>query len=123
MVCDQWLAALTNRQPLQARPTDLKLKRIEISDVHSHFPISRPYSSGADRGGGAHHLVCARDLQSSRDVLTRPAPPADHRIAYGQNEFQFGDLRLPKGEGVAPSPSLFMAGVGCPSTAFRIWAI
>jgi acetyl esterase/lipase len=47
-------------------------------------------------------IVCARHLQSSRDVLTRPAPPADHRIAYGQNEFQFGDLRLPKGEGRRP---------------------
>src|SRR5262245_51793257 len=44
----------------------------------------------------------ARQAQSSRDVLTRPAPPADHRIAYGQNEFQFGELRLPKGEGRRP---------------------
>ena len=47
-------------------------------------------------------IVRARQGQSSRDVLTRPAPPADHRIAYGQNEFQFGDLRLPKGEGRRP---------------------
>jgi acetyl esterase/lipase len=47
-------------------------------------------------------IVRARQAQSSRDILTRPAPPADHRIAYGQNEFQFGDLRLPKGEGRRP---------------------
>lgn len=47
-------------------------------------------------------IVCARHLQSSRDVLTRPAPPADHRLSYGSNEFQFGDLRLPKGEGRRP---------------------
>ncbi len=47
-------------------------------------------------------IACARLGQSSRDVLTRPAPPADHRVAYGQNEFQFGDLRLPKGEGRRP---------------------
>jgi len=29
------------------------------------------------------------------DVLTAPAPRADHRIPYGTLEFQFGDLRLP----------------------------
>lgn len=47
-------------------------------------------------------IVCARQGQLSRDVLTRPAQPADHRIAYGPNEFQFGDLRLPKGSGRSP---------------------
>jgi acetyl esterase/lipase len=47
-------------------------------------------------------IACAIQGQASRDVLTRPAPPADHRVAYGQNEFQFGDLRLPKGEGRRP---------------------
>jgi acetyl esterase/lipase len=36
----------------------------------------------------------------SRDVLTRPAPPPDHRIAYGGLPQQFGDLRLPK---IAPN--------------------
>ena len=29
------------------------------------------------------------------DILTRPPPPADHRIPYGPGEFHFGDLRLP----------------------------
>src|SRR5215470_13314808 len=47
-------------------------------------------------------IVLARQGQSSRDVLTRPVPQADHRIAYGPNEFQFGELRLPKGEGRSP---------------------
>jgi acetyl esterase/lipase len=37
--------------------------------------------------------------QNSRSILTRPAPPADHRIAYGKDESQFGELRLPKGPG------------------------
>ncbi|NDD64699.1 MAG: alpha/beta hydrolase, partial [Acidobacteria bacterium] len=30
-------------------------------------------------------------------MLTRPGPPADHRIAYGPMSEQFGDLRLPPG--------------------------
>ena len=30
------------------------------------------------------------------DVLSRVAPPADHRIHYGAGEFMFGDLRVPK---------------------------
>lgn len=49
--------------------------------------------------------------QGSRSVLTRPAPPADHRIAYGRNEFQFGELRLPKGAG--PHPVAIVIHGGC----------
>ena len=40
--------------------------------------------------------------QSSRGILIRPAPAADHRLAYGSNEFQFGELRLPKTAGKHP---------------------
>jgi acetyl esterase/lipase len=36
------------------------------------------------------------------DILLRPAPPADQRIAYGPDERQFGELRLPPGEGPHP---------------------
>jgi acetyl esterase/lipase len=36
------------------------------------------------------------------DVLTRPPLPADHRIAYGSDASQFGDLRLPPGDGPHP---------------------
>jgi acetyl esterase/lipase len=49
--------------------------------------------------------------QGSRSILTRPAPPADHRIAYGRNEFQFGELRLPKGAG--PHPVAIVIHGGC----------
>jgi acetyl esterase/lipase len=56
-------------------------------------------------------IARARQGQSSRDVLTRPAPPADHRLSYGQNEFQFGDLRLPKGAG--PHPVAIVIHGGC----------
>ncbi len=30
------------------------------------------------------------------DVLSRPAPSADHRISYGTGPFQFGDLWMPE---------------------------
>ncbi|MFN0110315.1 MAG: alpha/beta hydrolase family protein [Blastocatellia bacterium] len=40
--------------------------------------------------------------QNSRSILIRPAPAADQRISYGSNEFQFGDLRVPKTAGKHP---------------------
>jgi acetyl esterase/lipase len=49
--------------------------------------------------------------QSSRDILIRPAPPADTRVAYGSNELQFGELRLPKGAG--PHPVAIVIHGGC----------
>jgi acetyl esterase/lipase len=36
---------------------------------------------------------------SSEDILNLPAPKADARVAYGRDENQFFDLRLPKGQG------------------------
>ncbi len=36
------------------------------------------------------------------DILARPTPPADLRIAYGPAQSQFGELRLPSGEGPHP---------------------
>jgi acetyl esterase/lipase len=39
-------------------------------------------------------------VRTSRDILTEPPPPdADARIAYGSDPLQFGDLRLPRGDG------------------------
>jgi acetyl esterase/lipase len=38
-------------------------------------------------------------LLSFRDLLARPQPQADHRITYGDQPHQFGDLFLPKGNG------------------------
>src|SRR3712207_1432055 len=35
-------------------------------------------------------------------VLTRPAPPADLRLAYGDDRNRFGELRLPAGTGPGP---------------------
>ncbi len=41
-------------------------------------------------------------LNAEREILERPPPPADRRIAYGDDPNQFGDLRLPPGAGPFP---------------------
>ncbi|MBL8233218.1 MAG: prolyl oligopeptidase family serine peptidase [Bryobacterales bacterium] len=48
--------------------------------------------------------ACAQTPQKpmSREILTLPPPPFDHRIAYGSGEFHFGHLRLPKRPGPHP---------------------
>jgi acetyl esterase/lipase len=41
--------------------------------------------------------------RDSHDILTDPPPPpADMRLAYGEQPLQFGDLRLPRGDGPFP---------------------
>lgn len=45
------------------------------------------------------------------DVLKLPQPPADHRLAYGTDPQQFGELRLPQGPG--PFPLVVMLHGGC----------
>jgi acetyl esterase/lipase len=37
-----------------------------------------------------------------QQILEKPAPKADRRIAYGNDALQFGDLRLPQGKGKWP---------------------
>jgi acetyl esterase/lipase len=42
-------------------------------------------------------------MRDSADVLTdAPPPAADARVAYGPEPLQFGDLRVPGGDGAAP---------------------
>lgn len=38
-------------------------------------------------------------MQSSEHILTDTPPPVDARMRYGNDEYQFGDLRLPEGSG------------------------
>ncbi|HZF38529.1 MAG TPA: alpha/beta hydrolase [Blastocatellia bacterium] len=78
--------------------------------------ISRPiiFISLALAAIAALAIVRATQEQSSRDILTRAARPADHRISYGPNEFQFGELRLPKGaKGDGPHPVAIVIHGGC----------
>ena len=39
---------------------------------------------------------------SFADIQKLPKPPADHRLAYGDDPLQFGELRLPKTKGKHP---------------------
>jgi acetyl esterase/lipase len=48
---------------------------------------------------------------TTQDILNLPTPEADHRIHYGEHPLQFGDLRLPKGEG--PHPVAVVVHGGC----------
>lgn len=48
--------------------------------------------------------------QSSRSILTRTAPPSDHRLQYGKSPLQFGELRLPKGAGQHPVAIILHGG-------------
>lgn len=45
------------------------------------------------------------------EIAALPVPRADHRIAYGDGPFQFGDLRLPDGPG--PHPVAVIIHGGC----------
>lgn len=53
----------------------------------------------------------AIDIMDSSALQSFPNPPADHIISYGQDSLQFGELRLPSGEG--PFPVLLLIHGGC----------
>jgi acetyl esterase/lipase len=48
-------------------------------------------------------------VQNSEHILTDTPPPADARLRYGGDQYQFGDLRLPKGAGPFPA-AMFIHG-------------
>jgi hypothetical protein len=53
-------------------------------------------------GGAASSLLNSACKSMGRDILDLPSPPADVRLHYGSDPFQFGDLRVPKGAGPHP---------------------
>ena len=55
---------------------------------------------------------------TSADLATFPNPPADHVIAYGADKLQFGELRLPAGDG--PHPVMVLVHGGCWLAEFDI---
>jgi len=48
-------------------------------------------------------------MQSSEHILTDTPPPSDARMPYGDGEFHFGDLRVPRGAGPFPA-AMFIHG-------------
>lgn len=68
--------------------------------------------------------VTAPDAQPPRpipfdEVAALPAPPADHRIAYGDDPLQFGELRLPRGRS-GKHPVIVLVHGGCWQGAYDI---
>ena len=51
------------------------------------------------------------EVMNASDALELPRPAADHRLAYGAGELQFGELRLPSGAG--PHPVAVVVHGGC----------
>src|ERR1041385_7043066 len=54
--------------------------------------------------------LAAQD-RSPADLLKLPLPPGAHRIAYGTDPLQFGELRVPPGRG--PHPVAILVHGGC----------
>jgi acetyl esterase/lipase len=50
------------------------------------------------------------DIANEGEILMRDAPAADARIAFGNDALQFGDLRVPRGDG--PHPVVIVAHGG-----------
>lgn len=50
-------------------------------------------------------------VMTAADALALPRPAADHRLAYGSDPLQFGELRLPDGGG--PHPVVIVIHGGC----------
>jgi len=60
----------------------------------------------------------AVEIMKSSALASFPNPPADHVIAYGEGELQFGELRLPSGPG--PYPVVVLIHGGCWLSQFDI---
>jgi len=57
------------------------------------------------------HNISLAQFLSPTDVNELPSAPPDHRISYGSDPLQFGDLRLPDGQG--PHPVAIIIHGGC----------
>lgn len=66
-------------------------------------------------------LALAVEIMDASALAAFPDPPADHVIAYGEDELQFGELRLPSGEG--PFPVMVLIHGGCWLAEYDIFHI
>src|SRR5580658_8796823 len=76
--------------------------------IQAKYPYFN-YAGGAPMKSSL--ILALMHLLTVQDILKPPFPKADHRIAYGADAQQFGDLRLPKGAG--PFPVVIVIHGGC----------
>jgi acetyl esterase/lipase len=55
-------------------------------------------------------------LMTPEDLIATPYPAPDHRLSYGADSSQFGELRLPRGRG--PHPVVVLVHGGCFKAAY-----
>jgi len=67
---------------------------------------------------GLIRLALAVEVMGSSALSSFPNPPANHVIAYGEEDLQFGELRLPSGQG--PFPVIVLIHGGCWLSAYDI---
>jgi len=67
---------------------------------------------------GAAPERAARNMVGYDEVAATPAPPADHRVAYGPAPLQFGELRLPRGG--TRAPVVVLVHGGCWQSAYDL---
>ena len=60
---------------------------------------------------GLSQASFAGDIMQSEALADFPNPPADQVISYGEGELQFGELRLPSGDG--PFATMVLVHGGC----------
>jgi acetyl esterase/lipase len=73
-------------------------------------------SAGALSASADSSPAPAAQTLSWGELSKMPLPPAGERIAYGDGPQQFGELRVPKGEG--PFPVFVVIHGGCWLNAF-----
>lgn len=78
------------------------VRRIHPSETPMKSPDSVILSALSALIGALFSLPLTAQTVSFSDIQKLPKPPADHRIAYGDDPSQFGELRLPKTKGKFP---------------------
>ena len=66
--------------------------------------------------GGRGGTASAAPLMTPMDLQALPVRPPDHRIAYGEDSSNYGELRLPAGSG--PHPVVVLIHGGCFKAAY-----
>lgn len=70
------------------------------------------------RMNGKATSSAAVEIMDSSALAAFPNPPADHIVQYGEDNLQFGELRLPAGQG--PHPVMALIHGGCWLSEFTI---